>query len=114
AWAYYSVCWTRDGKTLIGAFPKQAVVWDIPTGNCLYTYNDHTADIRDLAVSPDDRYVASASNDTTVHIWETETGKRVFKYEGHKEEVAAITWSPDGTRIASACKDGTIHVWQAV
>jgi WD40 repeat protein len=114
AWASHSVRWTRDGKTIIGSFRKRALAWDIPTGNSFSPYTDHTANIRDLAVSPDDRYVASASNDTTVHIWETRTGKRVFKYEGHKDEVAAVTWSPDGTRIASACQDGAIHVWQAM
>jgi WD40 repeat protein len=113
AWAYYCVCWTPDEKLLIGSYPKQAVVWNTITGKMLYTYNDHSADIRDIAISPDGNYVASASNDTNVHIWEAATGKRVFKYEGHKNEVAALTWSPDGTRIASACKDGTVHVWQA-
>ena len=112
--AFYSVCWTSDGKRLICADLKEAVGWDIATGNPLYTYNDHAGDIRDLAVSPDSRYVASASNDTTVHIWETATGQRIFKYEGHKDKVAAVTWSPDGTRIASACQDGTIHVWQTI
>ncbi|MBA2393713.1 MAG: TIR domain-containing protein [Ktedonobacteraceae bacterium] len=114
SYAFYSVCWTPDGKRLICAYPREAVAWDITTGNPLYTYNGHDADIRDLAVSPNGRYVASASNDTTVHIWEAVTGQRIFKYEGHKNKVAAVTWSPDSTRIASACQDGTIHVWQAI
>ncbi len=114
AWAYYCVCWSPDNSKLICAFPKQAVAWDIPTGKLLYSYVNHSADIRDLALSPDGRYVASASNDTTVHIWKTDTGKHVYTYSAHKDQVASVTWSPDGTRIASGCKDGTVRVWQAI
>jgi|GEM_PF-2927009 WD40 repeat protein len=114
AWAYYCVCWSPDNSKLICAFPKQAVVWDIPTGKLLYSYVNHSADIRDLALSPDGKYVASASNDTTVHLWKTDTGKHVYTYSGHKDQVASVTWSPDGTRIASGCKDGMVHVWQAI
>jgi WD40 repeat protein len=114
AWACYCVCWSPDNSKLICAFPKQAVVWDIPTGKLLYLYVNHSADIRDLALSPDGKYVASASNDTTVHIWKTDTGKLVYTYSDHKDQVASVTWSPDGTRIASGCKDGTVRVWQAI
>jgi WD40 repeat protein len=114
AWAYYSVCWSRDNTRLVCAFPKEAVVWDITTGELMHKYIDHKADIRDIALSPDGKYVASASNDTTVHIWETDTGNRIFTYEGHRDKVAAVTWSPDGKRVASGCADGTVHVWQAI
>jgi Tol biopolymer transport system component len=114
AWAYYCVCWSPDNSKLICAFPKQAVVWDIPTGKLLYSYVNHSADIRDLALSPDGKYVASASNDTTVHIWKTDTGKHAYTYSAHKDQVASVTWSPDGTRIASGCKDGSVRVWQAI
>jgi len=112
--AYYSVCWSPDSTKLICASPKQALVWDVVEGSLLHKYIGHKADIRDIALSPDGKYVASASNDTTVHIWETDTGKRIYVYDGHKDEVSSVTWSPDGTRVASGCKDGTVHVWQAI
>jgi WD40 repeat protein len=114
AWAYYCVCWSPDNSKLICAFPKQAVTWDIPTGKLLYSYVNHSADIRDLALSPDGTYVASASNDTTVHIWRADTGEHVYTYSGHRDQIASVTWSPDGKRVASGCKDGTVHVWQAI
>lgn len=112
--SFFYVCWSRDGSRLVCAVPKEAVVWDTTTGRLLHKYVAHKADIRDLALSPDGKYVASASNDTTVHIWETDTAKRLFTYEGHKDQVASVTWSPDGKRVASASKDGTVHVWQAL
>ncbi len=92
---------------------REALVRQLSAGKLLYAYVNHSADIRDLALSPNGKYVASASNDTTVHIWQTDTGKHVYTYSNHKDQVASVMWSPDGTRIASGCKDGTVHVWQA-
>ncbi|MDQ2888161.1 MAG: TIR domain-containing protein [Chloroflexota bacterium] len=112
--SYFYVRWSRDGSRLVCAVPKEAVVWDTTTGRLLHKYVAHKDDIRDLAISPDGKHVASASNDKTVHIWETDTAKRIFTYEGHKDQVASVTWSPDGKRVASASKDGTVHVWQAL
>ncbi len=112
--SYFYVRWSRDGSRLVCAVPKEAVVWDTTTGRLLQKYVAHKADIRDLAISPDGKYVASASNDATVHIWETDTAKRLFTYEGHKDQISSVTWLPDGKRVASASKDGTVHVWQAL
>ena len=43
---------------------------DATTGNLIYVYTGHSAQVNDLAWSPDGRHIASASLDTTVQIWQ--------------------------------------------
>ncbi|WP_161977709.1 WD40 repeat domain-containing protein [Dictyobacter kobayashii] len=61
--------------------------------------------------SPDGKFIASASADTTVRVWDATTGRTIAVYRGHTDIVYGVNWSPDGTRVASASNDGTIKLW---
>jgi WD40 repeat protein len=67
--------------------------------------------VQALAWSPNGKYLASGSWDSTVQVWEAASGRRLFTYRGHDNLVSALAWSPDGKRIASAAYD--LQVWQA-
>lgn len=62
------VTFTPDGKYAVtgGTAVK---VWDAATGACLRTYEGHTDEIYSVDVSPDGKYIASASNDKTAKLW---------------------------------------------
>ena len=55
----------------------------------------------DLAWSPDERYIISASADKTSQIWEASSGRSVLTYRGHTDEVECVDWSSHGTYVAS-------------
>ncbi len=78
------------------------------------TYDRHTDWVWCVAWSPDGRYIASASQDTTVQVWDATTLDPIATYHRHDEEVFSVAWSPDGKRIASASADATVQVWHAL
>jgi WD40 repeat protein len=52
-------------------------IWDVKTGECLFTLDGHTDHVRGVKFSPDGRKLVSAGLDQSVRIWDVKTGKNV-------------------------------------
>lgn len=75
-------------------------------------YDQHHLQVNDMAWSPNGKWIASASDDKTVHVWDPLTQQTILVYRGHNDVVGSVSWSPDSTRIASTCKnDRQLKVW---
>jgi WD40 repeat protein len=71
----------------------------------------HREGVRGLALSYDERLLASAGLDGKVMIWQMPEGLRIRTLEGHQDGVRAVAFSPDGRYLASAGKDGLVIIW---
>lgn len=104
-------------------------VWDIarnqitltlasspPTSNSSTSSNaaQNVSEIVSLSVSPDGRYVASASNSNFIHVWDIETGRLIQTLSGHSSVVTDVAFSPDGQVLASSSEDQTVKTWNWV
>jgi WD40 repeat protein len=77
------------------------------------TYSGHVSRVTWLDWSPDNRRIATASTDRTVHVWDVDRPQQpLCIYREHTAAVNVVAWSPDGTRIASGGEDHTLHIWQ--
>ncbi|AOX00430.1 hypothetical protein BJP34_14050 [Moorena producens PAL-8-15-08-1] len=71
----------------------------------------YTADVTEIAFSPDGKQIISGSDDGTVRLWNTETGQLIHTLEGHTDDVNGIAFSPDGKQILSGSYDDTLRLW---
>ncbi|MCS6863764.1 MAG: hypothetical protein RMJ56_17155 [Gemmataceae bacterium] len=75
----------------------------------------HTDTVEAVAVSPDGRFIATASFDQTVKLWETATGRLIRTYageQGHKGQVLGVAFSAAGDRLASSGADNRAFIWE--
>lgn len=71
----------------------------------------HDKDINAVAVSPNDAFVASASQDKTIKVWRTPDLVLAMTLRGHRRGVWAINFSPVDQALVSASGDKTIKLW---
>jgi WD40 repeat protein len=73
-------------------------------------FSRHTAALRGIRFSPDGKYIASGSVDSTVMIWKKESGE-VVQVLKHPEGVTCLDFSPDGKWIVTGAYDGMVRLW---
>jgi WD40 repeat protein len=89
--------------------------WDVPKHHAVFEKNltFHKMPISAVAVSPDGKKLAAASEDKTVSIWDLTTGKYIGCLSGHTDRIPALAWHPSGRFLISAGWDTTARVWDA-
>jgi len=92
-------------------YQPQAVFKVRAVTRCTSTIPGHAEAVISIQFSPDGRYLASGSGDTTVRFWDVNTETPHHTCKGHKHWILSIAWSPDGKKLASGCKNGQICVW---
>ncbi len=80
-------------------------------GEVLKTFQGHTAPVLSVDVSPNGRYLLSASGDRTVRLWETNTSETIRTFRGHSSKVMRAVLSADGRWIASSSEGGKVSLW---
>lgn len=76
----------------------------------------HTqGDITDISIDPDNKYVASGSNDNVIRVWSLQDFSPLAVLLGHTDPVTSLTFSPapfpDDRLLLSVSCDGTARLW---
>jgi WD40 repeat protein len=96
----WCVEFSADGKSLFDGDSKGRVRrWDIRTGKVLQTFDTQMTNVRDLAVSPDGRYLASSGFELFV-VWDIEEETKILELDSI--EIDDVSFGPTGRRIAHA------------
>jgi WD40 repeat protein len=86
-------------------------VWDSRTWASLATLSDHSTVVRDLAVDPSDRYLASAGWDGQVALYDTRNWHAIAAWQAHADYARAIAFHPRLPVLASGGGDTTLKLW---
>jgi WD40 repeat protein/tRNA A-37 threonylcarbamoyl transferase component Bud32 len=88
-----------------------AVLRECPRLSQLWVHDDG---LRDVAFSPDGRWVVTASSDRTARVFDVASGVPRFEPPlQHESFVFRASLSPDGGRIVTASADKTARIWDA-
>jgi len=86
-------------------------MWNTDTAECVDVHWDvHSDWINAMALSPDKKLVATASNDCTICVRWTEDGRDCTKLTGHTAAVTSLTFLSNDV-VASVGLDGTVRFW---
>ncbi len=105
----------NDGdRVATGDFVGRLIVWSNRTGKPkpLSSFEAHQGSIRKVAVSPDDRFVATAGNDGAVRVWRADAEKKLqHELLGHDCHVYHVAFHPDTKSLVSADLKGRLRHW---
>ncbi|GAB6029635.1 hypothetical protein CHUAL_005372 [Chamberlinius hualienensis] len=86
-------------------------------------HRGHKLSVTCVVLSPDNKFIFSASKDAAIIKWCIITGKRIkvipgFKksgenLKGHSDQVLSLAISSDNKYLASGCKNQMINIWNA-
>ena len=95
--------------------------WTEETTQCLQVLDakcgGHADTVWDVSWSPDNKFLASGSDDDTIRIWAL--NKKTNKFtciqvldEERGGGVDVVSWSPDGQTLASGSDNNTVRIWK--
>ena len=98
-----------------GALAAQAQAQSSETPTVVVS-SDHSSIINAIVYSPDGRWLASASSDSSIKIWEADSGRLLRTLNGHIGDASALAISLDGKLMASASglNDRRAIIWNPV
>jgi len=104
-----------QGQTLISAGYDGRLIWWPVEGEKpepIKSVEAHNGWARAVAVSPDNRTVASVGNDLVVRLWDAAEGKLVREMTGHESHVYNVAFHPEGTHLATGDLMGNVMDWE--
>ncbi|MYB00801.1 WD40 repeat domain-containing protein, partial [Candidatus Poribacteria bacterium] len=104
---------SSDGKRLAVTCSIGIWIYDTETDKPLNLITGYTGWVTNVAFSPDDTLLASASKDSTIGVRDARTGTELWTLQAHEDKITDIAFSPDGKTLASASSDETIRLWDA-
>ena len=78
---------------------------------CVNTQLAHEKDINCVTISPNDRYIATSSQDKTAKLWDSKDLKLIGVFRGHRRGVWSVRFSPVDQIVVTNAADCTIRLW---
>ncbi|OLL21698.1 Transcription initiation factor TFIID subunit 5 [Neolecta irregularis DAH-3] len=117
---------SKDASMLAGGFAESYVkIWSLKgdklkgpgrpekdgAGMSSRRMISHSGPVYGVDFSPDNRYLLSCSEDTTVRLWSLDTFTAMVAYKGHAHPIWDVAFGPFGHYFATASHDQTARLW---
>jgi WD40 repeat protein len=107
-----AVATLRDERMVTGSYDGLLRLWDLKTGVILKKMEGHRSRVRALAVSPDERWIASGDESGELIAWDGKTGEPLNQpVKVHDGWIFSLDFSSDSRALASGSSDTTAKLW---
>lgn len=119
-----SICCSRLKKAFVvsGSQDCTLKLWELPESvppvgaeaahlSAKATEKAHDKDINSVCISPNDKLLASGSQDRTAKLWSLPDFSLLGVFRGHRRGVWCVQFSPMDQVLASSSADGTVKLW---
>ncbi|KAG2149016.1 WD40-repeat-containing domain protein [Suillus bovinus] len=110
-----TVAFFKDGRRIVTSSDKTLRIWDAVSRAFVGgPFEGHSDLVTTVAVSPDDRRIASGGWDRAIIIWDVENKQMLFEpLVKHTARVTSVCFSANGKKLASGSRDKTVIIWDA-
>jgi len=102
--------YSHENNLLVFATSIGIWLYDLIDGKKSTILMAHTAGIKTIALSPDEKTLASGGSDGIVRLWDFPSGTHKQSFIGHEAEIFSVVFSPDGKTLVSASIHNT-NLW---
>ena len=120
----YWPVFSNDGKLVVthiasddeNSEAENLLLWDItnPKEATSQKMTGHLKSIQHIAISPNNKLLATASNDKTIMVWDISDSanpQRLATLSGHSDWVTSVAFSGNNFTLASGSFDGSVILW---
>lgn len=106
---------TADEQSVFANGDARAVTkYQTSDGHLIRTFDKHSSQVRNLALSRDDRFIASGEDNGAIYIWDLTRDQLIHSIAGaHVRNVTVLHFFRSGAepRLVSAGAEGTLRFW---
>ncbi|XP_041474623.1 transducin beta-like protein 3 isoform X1 [Lytechinus variegatus] len=77
----------------------------------IFTEKAHDKDINSVCLSPNDKLLATGSQDRVAKLWHMEKEVLLGSFRGHRRGIWCVQFSPTDQALATSSADGSIKIW---
>jgi len=107
------------GGAVSGSYDGHLIWWNPEERKLVRKVHAHDRWIRQLAVSPDGKTIASVADDMVCKLWDAKSGKEIRRFTDHApvtpdnypSMLYAVAFSADGNLLATGDKTGHTAIW---
>lgn len=100
-------------QVISGHDDNSARLWDWNTATCLHRFTGHDGLVFAVAISPDQKLLATGSLDQTIKLWDLHS-RECLQTLPCQSQVWSIAFSADGRWLVSGSSDKQVRRWEVV
>ncbi|EXJ91497.1 chromosome transmission fidelity protein 4 [Capronia epimyces CBS 606.96] len=96
---------------ILGCEDGTVCEYEVPSGDLKQLLVRTTLPIRDVALSPDENWVAVSSDELEIKIVDRHDIEQITILRDHPKPIKHLTYDPSGKYLAASCTNGIIYIY---